>query len=220
MKKILLIEDDESLGETLMLRLSEEPYEVFWSKTALDARDSIRKVVPDLILLDIGLPDGSGFTIAREIRAWSKCPIIFLTAMNSAEYRLEGFELGADDYIPKPFHLRELLLRIQKVLEGRAVELTKKAGECTLSEEGYSVNLPDGKSAELSVRDFELLKFLIEESPRAVTRNEILSRVFQSESATTPRTVDNSIVRIRTALGTYSEGHLRSVRGVGYQWMG
>lgn len=219
MKSILLVEDDTSLGETLVQRLAEEPYDVAWARSLSEARTTFHQKQPDLILLDIGLPDGSGFTFAREVRGEVKTPIIFLTAMNSAEYRLEGFEIGADDYIPKPFHLKELLLRIHKVLEGRAVSFIRKAGDFKLSEEGYTVYLPDGKYAEFSVRDFDLLKFLIDESPRAVSRTEILERVFKTDATITPRIVDNSIVRIRTALGTQAEGHLRAVRSVGYQWI-
>lgn len=219
MKSILLVEDDASLGETLVGRLAEEPYEIIWAKTLSEAEKAVAEKFPDLILLDIGLPDGSGFSLARTVRANGKTPIIFLTAMNSAEYRLEGFEIGGDDYIPKPFHLKELLLRIKKVLEGRAVSFIRKAGDFKLSEEGYTVYLPDGKYAEFSIRDFELLKFLIDESPRAVPRAEILEKVFKTDPTTTQRTVDNSIVRIRTALGTQAEGHLRSVRSVGYQWI-
>jgi two-component system phosphate regulon response regulator PhoB len=215
---ILLVEDDESLGSTLVERLSEEPYEMTWVRTVKDALIALASRSFDLHLLDIGLPDGSGFNVAREIKLTSHTPIIFLTAMNSAEYRLEGFEIGCDDYIPKPFHLKELLLRIAKVFEGRLEQKTKRSSGMVLHAESYSVVLPDGRTAELTQRDFELLSFLIEVSPRTVSRQDILERVFQSD-AQTSRTVDNSIVRIRTALGTFGEGKLRSVRGVGYQWL-
>ena len=215
---ILLVEDDTSLGATLVERLSEEPYTVTWVKTVKDALSEIKKQHFDLYLLDIGLPDGSGFNVAREIKVESHAPIIFLTAMTSAEYRLEGFEIGCDDYIPKPFHLKELLLRIAKVFEGRLAQKTRRSAGMTLHAESYSVSLPDGRVAELTERDFELLNFLIDSSPQAVTRQEILDKVFKSD-AQTNRTVDNSIVRIRTALGTHGQGRLRSVRGIGYQWL-
>ena len=214
---ILLVEDDESLGSTLVERLSEEPYVVTWVRTVHDALTSLLINEYDLHILDIGLPDGSGFNVAREVKLSRHTPIIFLTAMNSAEYRLEGFEIGCDDYIPKPFHLKELLLRIAKVFEGRLSSKTKRSSGIVLHQESYSVNLPDGRTAELTQRDFELLSFLIEVSPRTISRDEILQKVFHSETQTN-RTVDNSIVRIRTALGIFGEGKLRSVRGVGYQW--
>jgi two-component system phosphate regulon response regulator PhoB len=215
---ILLVEDDESLGSTLVERLSEEPYDLTWVRSVKDALSHLEEKAFDLHLLDIGLPDGSGFNVAREIKLKHHTPIIFLTAMNSAEYRLEGFEIGCDDYIPKPFHLKELLLRIAKVFEGRLEQKTKRASGMVLHAESYSIVLPDGRTAELSQRDFELLSFLIEVSPRAVARQEILQHIFCSD-AQTNRTVDNSIVRIRTTLGTFGEGKLRSVRGVGYQWL-
>ena len=221
MKTILLVEDDESLGESLTARLIEEPYQVLWARNLSDARNLLAKEHIDVAVLDVGLPDGTGFSLAHEIKGGSlkTLPIIFLTAMNSAEYRLEGFELGADDYIPKPFHLKELLLRIRKVIDGRTVQRVKKAGPFTLYEDGYRVEMTSGESVILAKRDFDLLCFLIEESPRAVERSEILQRIFNSDPSITPRTVDNSIVKIRTALGVLGEGHLRSVRAVGYQWI-
>lgn len=218
MTSILLVEDDQSLGATLQERLSEEPYDVTWVTTVKDSLNLLEKNAYSLCLLDIGLPDGSGFNVARELKVSSNTPVIFLTAMNSAEYRLEGFEIGCDDYIPKPFHLKELLLRIKKVLEGRNTALSKKVGQGLLHPESYSVELPDGRIAELSPTDFSLLSHLIDESPRALTRQEIFDKIFKADGPAT-RSVDNSIVRIRTALGSFGDGHLRSVRGVGYQWL-
>ena len=116
MKKysLLLLEDDVSLGEILLARLQKEYRKVTWAQTLASARENLSKEEYDLLILDVGLPDGSGFDLAKEQEGQN--PIIFLTALNSAEDRLQGYELGADEYIPKPFHLKELMIRIDRTL--------------------------------------------------------------------------------------------------------
>ena len=106
MKHILLVEDNDSLGSTLQERLQKEGYQVCWVPTLAEAREAFDREVCDIILLDIGLPDGSGFSFAEQVKAKTKVPIVFMTAMSSAENRLQGYELGAEDFIPKPFHLQ------------------------------------------------------------------------------------------------------------------
>jgi DNA-binding response OmpR family regulator len=171
--------------------------------------------------LDVGLPDGSGFNVAREVKTLGRTPVVFLTAMNSAEHRLEGFEIGCDDFIPKPFHLKEFLLRVKKVINASLQQSTRpinSAVDIKLNKDLCSVTLPDGKIAEFSQSDFELLSVLIAQSPKVVTRQEAFSSVFKGQGPAT-RTVDNSIVRIRTLLGEWAQGNLKTVRGVGYQWV-
>lgn len=212
-QRILLLEDDKSLGETLEGRLSEAGYVIDWVMTCEAAYSSAQQHRYACALIDIGLPDGSGFDVAREIVQRSTTPVIFLTAMNSAEYRLEGFEIGAVDYIPKPFHLKELLLRIQRVLGDAKV---RQYDNIKLLIDVDTVEI-DGEKVTLPNRDFELLCFLFEQSPKVLSRDEILKKVFKSEETTTPRVVDNAIVRIRSALGPAREELIRSVRGQGYQ---
>lgn len=116
--KLLLVEDDRSLGETLQERLQKEGYEVFWTVSAIFAKKLVKDEKPHLILLDVRLPDGDGFTLAEELKETKDCPpFLFLTAQAGAPERLRGFELGAEEFIPKPFHLKELLLRVKHVLE-------------------------------------------------------------------------------------------------------
>jgi len=115
MRELLLLEDDISLGETLKERLEREDYAISWSRSLAEAKQEFQAKRFNGAIIDIGLPDGDGFEMAREIRLSRPIPILFLTAMNSAEYRLEAYELGAADYIPKPFHLKELLLRLERV---------------------------------------------------------------------------------------------------------
>ena len=108
MKRLLLVEDDRSLGATLHERLLREKYDVTWVETKQRALKKLDEGIWDLVILDIGLPDGNGFELARHIKETRKLPIMFMTALSTAEHRLEGFEIGAEEFVPKPFHLKEL----------------------------------------------------------------------------------------------------------------
>jgi DNA-binding response OmpR family regulator len=230
--KLLLLEDDESLGQTLTERLSLEHYQVHWAKTRAEAELACGTrgmaepprprgiVVPfDLLILDIGLPDGSGLDFARDLRFVSSVPIIFLSALSSPEYRLEGFEIGAEDYVPKPFHLKELLLRVRKVLDAHRVPQTVDANGFSLDVKGLSVVFPDGRREFPAPRDFQLLCMLVENAPKVISREEILAKLWAGESAQTGRTVDNAIVRLRQLLRSIEGDPIRSVRGIGYQFV-
>ena len=129
MTRLLLLEDDQTLGATLKERLELEGYEVVWVESCQSAEESYSQKKFDLIILDIGLPDGSGLEFAKKVRSQSSCPFIFVTAQNSAETRLEGFEIGAEEFIPKPFHLKEMLLRIRHVLENHKPQGEVRVGD-------------------------------------------------------------------------------------------
>ena len=143
---------------------------------------------------------------------------MFMTALGTAENRLEGFEIGAEEFIPKPFHLRELLLRVKHVFErhpalhriscnGRVIELDSRL-----------IVQPDGQRDFLPAKDFQLLELLITSAPRAVSRNEIIDKLWGEDKLGNQRTVDNMIVHLRQSLGDAHSEFIRSVRGVGYQW--
>lgn len=220
MTSVLLVEDDATLGASLSSRLEEEGYRVSWAKTISEAAEHLRAAEFQLSILDIGLPDGSGLSLARTIRETSNTPIIFLSAMNSAEFRLEGFEIGADDYIPKPFHLKELLLRIARVLAGRQKPKRLESAGVTLDLDERSLTLMHSNEKIFpQQRDFEILQFLVEATPRPVSREEIIQKLFPSGELPTPRTIDNSITRLRAQLSTLPSDPIRSVRGIGYQWV-
>jgi len=218
MKSILLVEDDRSLGATLQDRLAREGYQVSWVETKQRALKTLGEGLWDLVILDVSLPDGSGFELAREVKTNSTAPIMFMTAMGTAENRLEGFEIGAEEFIPKPFHLRELLLRVKHVFErhparhhvscnGRVIELDSRA-----------ILQPDGQRDHLPARDFELLELLIASAPRVVSRNQIIDTLWGEDKLGNQRTIDNMIVHLRQSLGDGGSEFIRSVRGVGYQW--
>ena len=220
MKRLLLVEDDRSLGATLHERLLREKYDVAWVETRQRALKKLEEGNWDLIILDIGLPDGSGFELGRNIKQQTTIPIMFMTALSTAEHRLEGFEIGAEEFIPKPFHLRELLLRVEHVLERHPVRRQAKCNGCLIELENRTIVHPDGKREVPPARDFDLLRLLITSSPAVVSRNQILDELWGEDKFLNQRTIDNMIVRLRQTLGDTSGSCIRSVRGVGYQWCG
>ncbi|MGZ3774329.1 MAG: response regulator transcription factor [Pseudobdellovibrionaceae bacterium] len=218
MRKILLVEDDISLGETLTERLKKE-YDVSWGKSFSEAWNLFLKTKDfDLIILDVGLPDGNGFELAAKIKQLSSALFLFLTAQADAESRLRGFELGAEEYIPKPFHLKELLIRVKHVLDAhvpaREVQLTNSVINFTQ----MSVQKKSGPIEYPPVTDMKILQLLIDKSPRVLSRDEIMNEIWGIDKNPSHRTIDNIIVRLRQLLGDDGEKHIRSVRGVGYQW--
>ncbi|RMG39338.1 MAG: DNA-binding response regulator [Candidatus Dadabacteria bacterium] len=219
MPAILVVEDDKSLGATLSERLTKEGYLTSWAKSLEEARKLLTGESFDLIILDIGLPDGNGLNFAAEIKDEVKTPFMFLTAYSSAESRLHGFEVGADDFIPKPFHLEELLLRVKKVLANHGVLNTVPAGECIINLSARTVTLHDGSSKDISRTEYEILKALIEASPEPVSRESLREMALGNRGeAKTLRSIDNAIVKLRQLIGDGDQQIIRSVRGVGYQW--
>ena len=220
MKRLLLVEDDRSLGATLRDRLVREQYDVTWVETKQRALIKLCEGLWDLVILDIGLPDGSGFELARQIKGSTSVPIMFMTALSTAEHRLEGFEIGAEEFVPKPFHLRELLLRIQHVLERHPVRHRISCNGRVIELENRAIVQPDGRREHPAARDFELLQLLITSSPNVISRNQILDVLWGEDKFLNQRTIDNMIVRLRQLLGDTNSTCIRSVRGIGYQWSG
>ncbi len=218
MARVLLVEDDPSLGRTLTERLEKEHLDVTWAQTVAAAEGALDRERWDLAILDVKLPDGSGFGLARRIKRSSLTPVMFMTALNSAENRLEGFEIGADEYLPKPFHLKEFVLRVRHVLATQRVPDVLQLHGRTIDLGALTIVTPDGEKSFLQVRDGRVLKLLIAAAPNIVDRSEILDRVWGRDQFPTPRAVDNAIVRLRQALGDDGGRFIRSVRGIGYQW--
>ena len=220
MKRLLLVEDDRSLGATLRDRLVRETYDVTWVETKQRALSKLGQGLWDLVILDIGLPDGSGFELARHIKESTSVPIMFMTALSTAEHRLEGFEIGAEEFVPKPFHLRELLLRVQHVLERHPVRHRISCNGRVIELENRAIVQPDGRREHPAARDFELLQLLITSSPSVISRNQILDVLWGEDKFLNQRTIDNMVVRLRQLLGDTNSTCIRSVRGIGYQWCG
>lgn len=222
--RILVVEDEKNIGSTLVERLRREGFAVSWSTTKLDAFAEITRGAFDLALLDVGLPDGSGFEIAERIRSRHRATaVIFVTALGSPEDRVRGLELGAEDYVVKPFHLKELLLRIQNVLK-RASAISSSGvtkaviGRATVRFDRFEVEV-DGVAISLTHKEASVLRLLYERRGQVVSRDEILNEAWSVDEYPSPRTVDNFILRLRKLVESDSENPtvIRSVRGVGYQ---
>jgi two-component system alkaline phosphatase synthesis response regulator PhoP len=223
--RILLVEDERNVGSTLAERLKREGFEVSWVTTAEEARNEMRLRKFDLALLDVGLPDDNGFQVAKSLREHSRSTaIIFLTAFGNPEDRVRGLELGAEDYIVKPFHVKELILRVQNGLKRARYAMAdmdpdgSKIGKAVVHFSRFEA-VVDGAVHTLTHKECALLKFLLERRGKTVSRDEILNEVWSEDEFPSPRTVDNFILRLRRLVeeDPNSPQIIRSVRGVGYQ---
>jgi len=215
--RVLLVEDDASLGRALRDRLEREALSVEWVRSVAAAQAALAHPAWHLAIVDVRLPDGSGFGLARHIKRTTTTPVMFMTALNSAENRLEGYEIGADEYLPKPFHLKEFILRVQRLLSLERPRARLTLGPRHIDFDAMVVEAY-GRRTSLQVRDTRVLKLLVDASPHVVSRSEILDAAWGRDRFPTPRAVDNAIVRLRQALEDADGRLIRSVRGVGYQW--
>lgn len=222
MKKVLLIEDDADLYSLIQYNLEKEGFQFAGSQTGRGAIDLCRREKPDLVILDIMLPDSDGLDICKRIRAHpelSHLPIIFLTARASETDRIVGLELGANDYIVKPFFVRELIARIKIHFRGQQVApKVLKAGELEVDGERCQVHIA-GKEISLTATEFKLLEFLMSRPGIVFSREQLLDAVWGHDRAVTDRTVDVYVLRLRQKIEA-EEGHpyIRSVRGFGYSF--
>lgn len=222
MKKILLIEDDADLYSLIQYNLEKEGFQFAGSQTGKGAIDLCRREKPDLVILDIMLPDSDGLDICKAIRAHPELahlPVIFLTARASETDRIVGLELGANDYIVKPFFVRELIARIKIHFRGQAPP-TKilKAGTLELDGSRCQVRLA-GQEISLTATEFRLLEFLMSRPSVVFSREQLLDAVWGHDRAVTDRTVDVYILRLRQKIETTGgPSYIRSVRGFGYSF--
>ena len=208
-QRILVVDDERSLCDILLYNLSMAGYEAV---AAFSAEEALEKEPAgfDLILLDVMLPGLSGYELAKKLKTdtvTSSIPIVFLSAMGAEDDKLHGFDLGADDYIPKPFSVREVLARIKAVL-GRTSQAHSVIQE--LSYEGLKLNMvnksvtADGKEIQLTKTEYEVLKLFLEHRGQVFSRQEILDRVWPQGVVVSDRTVDVNITRMRKKIGRYS----------------
>ncbi|MBE0659814.1 MAG: response regulator transcription factor [Bryobacteraceae bacterium] len=223
MKKILLIEDDADLYALLKYNLEKEGFQLVGAQTGKGAVELCRRERPDLAILDIMLPDSDGLDICKGIRSHPELahiPIIFLTARASETDRIVGLELGANDYIVKPFFVRELIARIkiQFRVQSHPVR-TLKAGSLELDRTSCRVAL-NGSPVQLTATEFRLLEFLMSRPGVVFSREQLLDAVWGQDRMVTDRTVDVYILRLRQKIEIDSSesGIIRSVRGFGYSF--
>jgi len=223
MKKIVLIEDDSDLFSLVKYNLEKEGFAVAGSQTGRGAVELCRRERPDLVILDIMLPDSDGLEICKSLRNHSELasvPIIFLTARVSETDRILGLELGANDYIVKPFFVRELIARIKNQFRTQSAPArTIRAGTLELDRTSCRVTL-SGQEVALTATEFRLLQFLMSRPGVVYSREQLLDSVWGHDRAVTDRTVDVYILRLRQKIETdpANPAFIRAVRGFGYSF--
>jgi two-component system response regulator RegX3 len=224
-RTILLVEDEESITTPLVEALQREGFDAAVSATASDSLEAFERARPDLVLLDVMLPDGSGFEVCRELRARSRVPIIMLTARGEEADRVAGLELGADDYVVKPFSARELVARVRAVLRRtaeageRKTEGASEVGEVRLDPARRSATFR-GEELELSRKEFDLLRLLIENAGSVVTRERLIDEVWDTNWFGSTKTLDVHVSGLRKKLDDdpNEPGYIHTVRGVGFRF--
>ena len=227
MSSVLVVEDEQSLREPLVYILQREGFEVFEAADGTAAISAWRDNNPDLILLDLMLPGMSGVDVCREIRTQSAVPIIMVTAKDSEVDKVVGLEIGADDYVVKPYSTRELLARIKAVLrrgalpDGANTRMVIEAGPVRLDTERHTVTV-NGSPVALPLKEFELLEFLMENTNRVLTRGQIIDRVWGSNYYGDTKTLDVHVKRIRSKIepDPATPRFIVTVRGLGYKFEG
>ena len=225
--KILLIEDEPSIADNILYALKTEGMEVIWRTTAQEGRKALESEPFHLLVLDVGLPDASGFDFCRELRRHSAVPIIFVTARKDEIDRVVGLELGADDYVVKPFSPRELSARIRAVLRRTGAASSRHCQPGDAPEPpavDFSINEARreirflGKVLPLSRYEYQLLAVFIAHPGRVFSRDELMNRAWDDPGASLDRTVDAHIKSIRAKLRTIDPeaDPIRTCRGVGY----
>ncbi len=222
-QRILIIEDESDIRELLTYNLDLEGFEVVGAANGEEAYRALRSEPIQLVVLDLMLPDISGLEICRYIRrdsALSRLPVIMLTAKGEEVDRIVGFELGADDYVTKPFNIREMILRVKAVLaRSKMTPVAGKAlkrGALTIDPEQYEATV-DGRPLSLTATEFHLLHHLAAHPGHAQNRDELLDIIWGEDKFVTPRTVDTYIRRLREKLGPAGD-MIQTLRGVGYRF--
>ena len=222
-RKVLIVEDDKNIADLLRIYLEKEQMECEIAGDGVTGVEKFRQMQPDLVLLDIMLPGMDGWAVCRKIRETSKTPVIMLTAKGELEDKVSGLEMGADDYITKPFEMKEVLARVHAVLRRTGEE--EQSSEKKLVFDKLVVNLDsyellvDGKRVDTPPKELELLYHLAASPNRVFTRNQLLDEVWGFDYFGDSRTVDVHIKRLREKLeGVSDKWALKTVWGVGYKF--
>ena len=226
MPKILLVEDERSIAEGLKISLESEGFQVGWAKDGNEALAAWERARPDLIVLDLMLPGISGTEVCRTIRTRSDVPIIMLTARDTEVDRVVGLEIGADDYLTKPFSTRELIARIRAILRRAPLGSAASIDEAPVEASGVRVDRSrhevtvDDRPVELPPKEFDLLAVLVEHAGRVLTRNQLIDEVWGSDYVGDTKTLDVHIRRLRGRIedDPQQPRRIQTVRGVGYRF--
>ena len=222
---ILVIEDEPDIRRNLEYNLGREGFKASSVGSLDEANEKLKSKKFDLILLDLMLPDGSGLDLCKKIKSNSETeatPIIILTAKDDEVDKVVGFELGADDYVTKPFSVRELILRVKAILKRsdtktkEVVEVERQFGDLKIDVDSHEVHV-DSQLIGLTALEFRLLKELVDKRGRVQSRDQLLSEVWGYNAEVTTRTVDTHIKRLREKLGSMGK-YVQTIRGVGYKF--
>lgn len=221
---LLLVEDEPNLGQTLRDYLRAKKFQVELAASCAEARLKFKEFSPAVAILDIGLPDGSGIELAREFRQARKdCVLLFCTALNDPYLRVEGLELGAEDYITKPFELKELTLRLDRILRSREFTMQnpdeRKFGKLYFWPKRFEIQDGSGEISSLSQKECAILELFLEKRNEVVSRDEMIEGIWGENSFPTNRTIDNYIVKLRKWAESDPSGAVKitSVRSIGYK---
>jgi len=225
MAKLLIIEDEKDIVQALEYNLKKEGFEIHKAYDGLQGLKLATEIIPDLIILDLMLPGLDGLELCRKIKKDPKTeniPIIMLTAKGAETDKVVGLEVGADDYITKPFSMRELIARVKAILKRyghkeKAYKLNLKFTDLEIDSERHEIKAA-GKMVELTAKEFALLKYLAENQGRVYSRERLLDAIWGIEVAIETRTVDVHMRRLREKLGRAGK-HLKTLRGVGYKFV-
>ena len=225
MTRILVVEDEDSFSDALSFMLRKEGFAVSVATTGPDALAQFDREPADLVLLDLMLPGMSGTDVCRTIRAKSRVPIIMVTAKDSEIDKVLGLELGADDYVTKPFSSRELVARIRAVLRRNVDDIDDspvvEAGPVRIDPERHQV-LVGGQIVSMPLKEFDLLEYLVRNSGRVLTRGQLIDRIWGSDYVGDTKTLDVHVKRLRAKVepDPAHPVHLLTVRGLGYKFEG
>jgi DNA-binding response OmpR family regulator len=224
--KILVVDDEPAILETVSYNLRMERYDTLAAESAEQCLDAVRNENPDLVLLDVMLPSASGFDVCRRIRQFSDVPVIMLTAKAEETDRVVGLEIGADDYVTKPFSMRELMARVKSVLRRRTVapaavsaDPLLKIGDLVIDPYRHEASVR-GMAVDLSRKEFDLLLYFASNPNRTISRDTLLDEVWGKDMCVGERTVDVHVrwLREKIEIDPSTPRRLVTVRGVGYQF--
>jgi len=217
---VMIVEDEMAISQVLRVYMEKAGFQTLLIHDGGDVMSAFQQKEPDIVVLDVMLPNKNGWEILNEIRELGDCPVIMLTALGDVKFRVDGLAQGADDYVSKPFEAEEVVARVQAVLRrsGGEAQDNKRFGSLQIDLSAKRVFLK-GQEIELTPRDLSLILFLAENPNRAFTREELIEHVWGWDYDGSDRAVDLSIKRIRQALEGWpdSEGEIRTLRGLGYQ---
>jgi two-component system phosphate regulon response regulator PhoB len=223
MHTVLVVDDETDILELVVFNLERQQFKVLTADNGISAVQIAKEKIPDLIVLDLMLPGMDGFSVYRELRAdprTNSIPVLMLTAKGEVNDRIAGLELGADDYVTKPFSPRELLLRVRALLKRTrkvTVDASLKSGDFLLERNTLKLFLA-GRPVDLTATEFKLLRLLVEASGEVQERDALLREVWGYSDTMLTRTLDTHVKRLREKLGKHAEC-IQTVRGVGYRFV-